>query len=374
MSNRSSRSSGFGLVELLVGMAIGLVVTLIIYQVLSTFEGIKRTTVSGSNTQINAAFSLTAIERDIRGAGWGLPTADIMPCTTFLTYYDTGTASGPVPNFPQTALRIVDGGTAAGASDSITMLWGTSVRSNVKNLLLQTVTLRPGSDALANLQLTTGVGQSQVGGFVWLTDDAGTCALVRISAVNAGPILRHAPSTPSAAQPNYNAPDGYMAAQGWKNIYDTNPRAYDAGALMQRTYSIVNGALTAQDFFSSVDNVVLATNIVSLKAQYGISAAGAQVVNNWVSAVNSGGTNWATPTPADFKRIKAVRFAVVARSPLREQPTAPGAACATTTVAPTTWPGGPVIDLSNDPDWQCYRYRVFQTVVPLRNVLWANLS
>lgn len=373
-SLQRSRHKGFSIIELLVSMAIGLVVTLIIYQVVSTFEGIKRTTTSGSSTQINGAFSLTAIERDIRGSGWGMPTADIMPCTVFLTYYDNGIASGPVPNFPQTPVRIVDGGAAAGASDSITMLWGSSVRSNVKNPLLQTVTLNPGSDVMADLQATTGAGQSQLGGFVWLTDDAQNCALARITAVTPGPILDHTPTAPSSAQPNYNAPDTYIAAQGWKNTFDTNPRIYDAGALTQRTYSVVNGSLASQDFFSTTDNVVLANNIVGLKAQYGISDAGSQAVSDWVSATNSGGVNWAAPTANQFKRIKAIRLAIVARSPLRERPPTPGAACTTTTVAPTTWPGGPAVDLSGDPDWQCYRYRVFQTVVPLRNVLWANLT
>ena len=32
----------------------------------------------------------------------------------------------------------------------------------------------------------------------------------------------------------------------------------------------------------------------------------------------------------------------------------------------------PAIDLSNDPDWEHYRYRVLETIVPLRNVIWAR--
>ena len=26
----------------------------------------------------------------------------------------------------------------------------------------------------------------------------------------------------------------------------------------------------------------------------------------------------------------------------------------------------------NDPDWQHYRYRVLETIIPLRNVIWAR--
>jgi type IV pilus assembly protein PilW len=35
------------------------------------------------------------------------------------------------------------------------------------------------------------------------------------------------------------------------------------------------------------------------------------------------------------------------------------------------WSGG-TFDLSADPNWQCYRYRVFETTVPLRNWIWKS--
>ena len=62
------------------------------------------------------------------------------------------------------------------------------------------------------------------------------------------------------------------------------------------------------------------------------------------------------------------------RSPLREKADPATGSCSISNAAPVTWPGGPAIDLSNDPDWRCYRYRSFETMVPLRNVLWANLA
>ncbi len=133
---------------------------------------------------------------------------------------------------------------------------------------------------------------------------------------------------------------------------------------------MTGGSLVSQDFFSSMTQVQLANNVVSLKAMYGISDANSQVVTNWVRATGA----WATPTLADARRIKAVRIAVVVRSPLKEKAEGDAQACITTTTAPESWPDGPAIDLSNDADWRCYRYRAFETIVPLRNVLWANLS
>jgi type IV pilus assembly protein PilW len=30
------------------------------------------------------------------------------------------------------------------------------------------------------------------------------------------------------------------------------------------------------------------------------------------------------------------------------------------------------ISLTHVPDWRCYRYRSYETVVPLRNVIWGR--
>ena len=48
---------------------------------------------------------------------------------------------------------------------------------------------------------------------------------------------------------------------------------------------------------------------------------------------------------------------------------------ATTNFGPCAWRDdstnpGPIIDLRGDPDWQHYRYKVYQTIIPLRNSIW----
>jgi type IV pilus assembly protein PilW len=88
-----------------------------------------------------------------------------------------------------------------------------------------------------------------------------------------------------------------------------------------------------------------------------------------------------TPTATDWSRVKALRIAIVARSDLAEKPTPPSTTCNTTTTSSGNMPKwtGPdttvppiAFDLSADPNWQCYRYRVFETTVPLRNSLWLQ--
>ncbi len=119
--------------------------------------------------------------------------------------------------------------------------------------------------------------------------------------------------------------------------------------------------------------------VVNLQAQYGIAAsANSNQVTQWVDA--SGGT-WAAPTVANRNRIKAIRVAVVARN-AKIEPDVVTAACSSTTAAAPTglcaWAGSvgspaPTVDLSQgDANWARYRYRVFETIIPLRNVIWAK--
>jgi type IV pilus assembly protein PilW len=129
---------------------------------------------------------------------------------------------------------------------------------------------------------------------------------------------------------------------------------------------------------------VVAGNIVAVVAQYGIANAGSQSVNCWTDAVDktsatdcSAGKNWAAPADAEIRRIKAIRVAIVARSAQLIPKT--NGACTTTTAAPVAWVDStgsstpPVIDLAGIPDWGCYRYKVYQTIIPVRNVIWGGL-
>jgi type IV pilus assembly protein PilW len=120
-------------------------------------------------------------------------------------------------------------------------------------------------------------------------------------------------------------------------------------------------------------------DIVNIQAQYGISIApGINQVSQWVDPAGM----WAQGAMSvdNRNRIKAVRFAVVARNAKMEA----GYASKTCTTAkgvlnkgPCAWDDtnvepAPLIDLSiNYPNWQQYSYRVFETVIPLRNVVWA---
>jgi type IV pilus assembly protein PilW len=133
--------------------------------------------------------------------------------------------------------------------------------------------------------------------------------------------------------------------------------------------------------------------VVNLQAQYGIDTRSAAAVLA-ACPVNTGSgqcsivDTWSDTAPADISRIYAVRFAVVARSGLKEKPDLATGVCNTTTSAgpdnrprwafDATNPTGIVIDVSKNPDgtanadWRCYRYKTFETIVPLRNAIWKR--
>ena len=64
--------SGFTLVEILVGLAIGMLATVIIMQVFSVFETQKRTTTGLADAQTNGSIALYNIGREMQLAGFGL--------------------------------------------------------------------------------------------------------------------------------------------------------------------------------------------------------------------------------------------------------------------------------------------------------------
>ena len=140
---------------------------------------------------------------------------------------------------------------------------------------------------------------------------------------------------------------------------------------------------------ASATAATVAEGIVSIKAQYGFDTrsgaafqptAGMQV-NQWSATMIDADHSGTTGDAGDYQHIAAVRIAVVARSKAVER-VAAGATCSATTAQPTVFadqvPKGvtavPIdvnVAVTGDPvNWKCYRYRVFETVVNLRNNGW----
>ena len=363
---RNFHQAGFTLIELMVGMAIGLLATIIIMQVMSLFEAQRRTTTGSADAQTNGGIALYSIAREVQMAGYPLyPSIDsALECSTINVNAGATGITGISP------ITITDGVAAAGvsASDSITIRYGSSLMGGA---ITQSTGVVVGGNAV-----TVGSNIGCQPGDITLITLGTTCNMSKVD-----PAWNPAASTTSITL--VNAAGGNLATANvaclgpWNEItYAVNP----ATGNLDRT-AVVNGVS------STTPSVV---GVVNLQAQYGISAtAKSNQVIQWVDA--SGGT-WAAPTLADRNRIKAIRVAVVARNAKIEPDVVTAACSSTTTAAPTglcAWDAtsglpNPVVPpfvaspapqinlLPGDANWARYRYRVFETIIPLRNVIWAK--
>jgi type IV pilus assembly protein PilW len=334
--------AGFTLVELMVGLAIGLLATVVIIQVMSVFDAQRRSTTGSADAQTNGGIALHTITRDMQMAGYPLfPSTDSpLECTT-LTFGATGIASiSPV--------TITDGA----VSDTITIRYGSSAMGGVPSQITATGPVTIGSTLGCNV------------GDITLVNTGPTCAMSSVTAVGSVTTLTLQNTTGAVAGAS-------LACLGaWNEItYAVNSTTGN----LERTSTVSGAAAPA------VPSVV---GVVNLQAQYGISGTGnSNQVTQWVNAT---GTTWGAAglTAANRKRIKAVRIAVVSRNENLATSDVT-VTCSSTTVAtpaPTglcAWAGSstspaPSIDLSADANWKRYRYRVFDTTIPLRNVIWSK--
>ena len=158
-----TRSTGFSLIELMVGMLISLIGTLAMMKTFAAFEAQKRTTTSGDDAQQNGAYSTYELERQLRTAGSGLVQGKnygLWGCA--ITAYSSGTqrlplgtAKPPAPfdvnTWPARAVPVlIASGDAASGGDQLAMIGGNPAVRTFKSA----VTV---SSASSSLRKTSGI-------------------------------------------------------------------------------------------------------------------------------------------------------------------------------------------------------------------------
>lgn len=363
----SARQRGFSLIELMVGVVIGLLAVLVITQVMALAEGKKRTVSMGSDAQVNGALALFALQRDIEQAGYGaVALPDAIGCTV---KYKSSAGAG---TFTLAPVVITDGGSAS-VSDSIAILQGNTV--NFSTPMLLTGTALPTDDHFTvKSSFGTVVGNTMIAvpqGWTMAPDTSVPCGVFAVTSA----------ATPATATLTItNVPHGGSNAWNQSTVFPTaniSSGSYllNMGTMTSRTYSVSSsGNLQSTDLSltdGSKTTADLYPQIVLVKAMYGKDTN----LDGQVDAYDK----TAPASNADWQKVVSVRIAVVARSNQYEKDivtaTVPQWDVGTAiTVAGTATCNGSSkclsLDVSTLPDWQHYRYKVYDTIVPLRNVLW----
>jgi len=351
---------GFSLIELLVGLIIGLLTTLVIMQIFSAFEGQKRTTSGTVDAQTNGSIGLYSLQRDVQLAGFGLPLFDEnnMPLNCTTSSFSLPAVAAPPTSLPALNVNLVPitiiDGVSATASDTITVRYGTSASAGIP--------MRVTADAAAANVITLDNNIGCAVGDVGFAVHGADCNAIRVRALAGTTSVTVAPAIDVVVD----------------SVPSLSTRLSCAGTWNDVTYAISGTQLTK-------NNVPVVDGIVNMQAQYGVSADAKQnQITQWVNATGA----WSSPTVANRNRIKAVRIAVIARNGLLEKTSLPAVstACSSITAAnptgicawdatsasPTVASPAPTIDLTNTANWNYYRYKVYESVIPLRNVIWTR--
>ena len=75
-----AQSRGFSLVELMVGILLAMAAVLVVTQVFRVSEGQRRTTTGGDDAQTTGAIAVSLLQRDLRQAGQGIMSTQLLLC------------------------------------------------------------------------------------------------------------------------------------------------------------------------------------------------------------------------------------------------------------------------------------------------------
>lgn len=347
-----SDQRGLSLIDLMVGLAIGMAAMVVTLNVAVSFDARRRSVSGMADSQGNAAFAMTLMSREIRMAGHGLGPASALGC---IVHRDApGTAN---PSFVLTPAAIVAG--TNGGSDALTTLAG-GERATPASWLIS-----PFSVGQPALQVDTTVGMAVGDSLLLQAAGQSDCALLQVAGIAAGSSFVVQPSTVAGMLPGV--------------VFGTGSAAVNVGALRARRYTVVGQQLRVESYDTSTGNWsgdVLADGVASLQLQYGFDARpGVQTVPQvtwWSDDVIDADGN-GTIGANDWRRLLALRMAIVTRSARRNDGQCDAA-------APQWFAGAPVtgqlvttpISVNHLPDWRCWRYRVLETEVPLRNQIWSE--
>ena len=334
---------GASLAGMLVGLAIGLVAVTVMLGAFAGAEGVKRSTTGAAEAQQTGTLLTHVLGAELGNAGNGIAAAagELGTCP------DTGdmrTSLRPV-------LALITAGAATDTPDSLVVSYAAAAA------LAAPVAFAADATSGAPLRIRSPLGVA-AGDRVVAISLTGSCAAAIVTSVSP-------PDAEGVVDVAHSGLTGTFARSSL--LLDLGPR----GRMQRVRYDVVDGTLRSLDLLTpdAAPNP-LASNIVTLKAQYGVDLDDDGYLDAWVGADRapwSAASVLAAP-PATLARIKAVRIGLIVKSEAydREQGrrfnwvlfdcgAADKAQC----------PGR--LEGSLPARW---RYRTYEISVPLRNAIW----
>jgi len=343
--------SGFSLVELMVGMSIGLLGMVVIMQVYSVTESAKQTTTSGGDAQQSGSLGLHSVERDLRMAGYGINASGFLGCT--VKAYKEGSGE-----FQLTFAPVIITQGAGNLPDTITVTYSNNSLISAPASITQNM-----PSPAATYKVNNRYGFKE-GDLVIAAEAGKDCTLAQVTGVPSttgqSDNVIHNSGNYTDANGN-NVPAVYNKPSGLGISYTTSAKLYNLGPLpINNTYQITNNALVMSSSLTGTTEAIV-ENIVDLQALYGIDTNGDNAIDVYQTSADSDSSG--TVSDTEWGRVLAIRIGLVARSTKREP------SCDVTTTVPT-WQGGTFNNITANAEWQCYRYRVYDTTTMLRNMIW----
>jgi type IV pilus assembly protein PilW len=357
------------LVEVMVAVVIGLVAVLVIYQTFAVSEGYRRNTTGASDAQSTGLFSMLTAGVELANAGNAVSVAaeELSKCRPFTT--DPAATFQPIP-------VLITAGASDDAPDAFVVTYSTAANVVVPVQLLKQ------SPAPNKLVVQSPNGFAVGSRLIAIQQSTGKCAMSIVA--NRSPKLP--PAEPPKAGGETELTLTTNGGANFTSAADVDPaRVLDmgpAGSAHRVLFDIVDGTLRTTDLLTpNAAAVPIAGNVVNMKLQYGVDTTVPpdDIVDEWVPATGI----WERDTLlapagltseqnlAKLRQIKAIRIGLIVRSAQFDRDVAG--------TTPWTLFDCPAHDDSCQgrltgalpANW---RYRTYETVIPLRNQLWNGAT
>jgi type IV pilus assembly protein PilW len=388
---RSTRAPGFSLIELLVAMAIGLILTLAITSVMIRSEGSKRATTSVNDVNQSGAYATYVLDRYIRSAGSGYSQSwgTVYGCLLNASYLASPVlplpsaipASSPF-NKVTLEMRLAPLIIGKDLADTATETRGDvlMVMGGTAGVAESPQTVLPGSVTTSQISLPTALGYVTNDMLLLADPGVGSCMINQVSAhvySDAGQVL---PLGGDYARD----PTGFGA-----NTIALQLGRADANPPQFKLFGVgANNTLFSHDLLKPPGQApeAISDNIVEMRAVYGVDTDADGRVDDWVDATGATyGATALTSGSADalksLRKILAVRVGLILRTALQERSPATAASgvmdaetfAQANAASRTLFSDLPALTVTRAVTTADigYRFRAVEATIPLRNVLMA---